>query len=56
MRGDNAWDNTSGAASEEGSERDGGLPGYELDGVMEGGVDVDMILSIERESGSGSES
>jgi len=36
-------------ASEEGSDRGGGLLEYEPDGVMEGGVD--MIFSIERESG-----
>lgn len=45
-----------GAPSEEGSERGGGLVGYEPDGVMGEAVDVDMIFSIERESGSESES
>lgn len=47
---------SEGAASEGGSDRGGGLLEYEPDGVMEGGVDVDMIFSIERESGLESES
>jgi hypothetical protein len=45
-----------GAPSEEGSDKGGGLVVYELDGVMGEGVDVDMIFSIERESGLESES
>ena len=53
---DNDWDSEDEFASEEGSDRGSWLLGYELDAIMEGGVDVDMIFSIESESGSVSES